>query len=189
MILSCDKRISEFIKIYKNSLPENLCKRIIKDSENLDWKKHSWSTHNYNQVTGSETDFDRAALSGVNSLFLHNICEKFCKDYALSLKGGQFLFNTLSTIQLNRYSIGTLMARHQDHINGLFDGQKKGIPILSIVGLLNSDFTGGEFIFWDDYKIKLTAGDLMIFPSNFIFQHRVDQVSEGIRYSVVTWAY
>ena len=38
------------------------------------------------------------------------------------------------------------MKEHQDHIHSIFDGNEKGIPILSIVGNLNDDFEGSEFI-------------------------------------------
>ena len=38
------------------------------------------------------------------------------------------------------------MAEHCDHISSLFDGQIKGIPMLSVVGQLNDNFEGGEFV-------------------------------------------
>ena len=44
----------------------------------------------------------------------------------------------------------------------LFTGERKGIPILSIVAVLNDDYEGGEFILFDDYEIKFKAGDLII---------------------------
>jgi predicted 2-oxoglutarate/Fe(II)-dependent dioxygenase YbiX len=71
----------------------------------------------------------------------------------------------------------------------LFDGEQKGIPILSIVGLLNNDFSGGNFIFFDDYEIKLTVGDIMIFPSLFLYPHRVEEITNGTRHAFVSWAY
>ena len=29
---------------------------------------------------------------------------------------------------------------HADHIHSMFDGEKKGIPILSVLGVLNDDY-------------------------------------------------
>jgi predicted 2-oxoglutarate/Fe(II)-dependent dioxygenase YbiX len=81
------------------------------------------------------------------------------------------------------------MKTHHDHIQSLFDGERKGIPVLSIVGLLNDDFDGGEFVFFDEHKVNLKKGDILIFPSIFIFPHRVAKVTKGTRYSFVSWAW
>ena len=81
------------------------------------------------------------------------------------------------------------MAEHCDHISSLFDGNVKGIPMLSIVGQLNDDFDGGEFVMWRDKVIPFETGDVIIFPSNFMYPHRVEPVTKGDRYSYVSWAY
>jgi predicted 2-oxoglutarate/Fe(II)-dependent dioxygenase YbiX len=80
------------------------------------------------------------------------------------------------------------MSLHCDHISNLFDGVKKGIPTMSALGLLNNDYEGGEFIMWDR-KIEFNAGDLMIFPSNFLYPHKVDPITKGERYSFVSWSW
>ena len=81
------------------------------------------------------------------------------------------------------------MAEHCDHISSLFDGKVKGIPMLSIVGQINEDFDGGEFVMWGEKVIEFKSGDLIIFPSNFVYPHRVEPVTKGARYSYVSWAY
>lgn len=40
----------------------------------------------------------------------------------------------------------------------MFDGNIKGIPILSVLGVLNDDYKGGEFIMFGDTELKLPAG-------------------------------
>ena len=79
------------------------------------------------------------------------------------------------------------MANHCDHIQSLFDGEKKGIPILSIIGILNDDYEGGELIMFEDKKINTKKGDLLIFPSNFLYPHQITPVTKGVRYSYVSW--
>ena len=64
----------------------------------------------------------------------------------------------------------------------------KGIPILSIVGLLNDNYEGGEFMIRGK-EVKLIRGDILIFPSNFIYPHEVKDITKGIRYSFVSWAF
>jgi predicted 2-oxoglutarate/Fe(II)-dependent dioxygenase YbiX len=71
----------------------------------------------------------------------------------------------------------------------MFDGERKGIPTLSILGALNDDYEGGELVFWESEKIELKAGSIMIFPSNFMYPHRVDTVTKGTRYSYVSWVW
>ena len=81
------------------------------------------------------------------------------------------------------------MSKHIDHIQSIFTGDIRGIPILSIVCVLNDDYQGGKFIMFDDYEIKFKAGDLIIFPSVFLYPHLVKPVKKGTRYSFVSWVY
>jgi predicted 2-oxoglutarate/Fe(II)-dependent dioxygenase YbiX len=81
------------------------------------------------------------------------------------------------------------MAEHCDHIQSMFDGERKGIPILSVLCILNDNYSGGEFIMFKDKEIKLKQGDLLIFPSNFLFPHKVEPVTRGTRYSFISWVW
>jgi predicted 2-oxoglutarate/Fe(II)-dependent dioxygenase YbiX len=81
------------------------------------------------------------------------------------------------------------MKIHHDHIHTLFDGERKGVPILTILGLLNDDFEGGDFLMFDGKKLNLSAGDIVIFPSNFMYPHAVTTVTKGTRYSFVAWGW
>ena len=81
------------------------------------------------------------------------------------------------------------MKEHCDHIHTVFDGTKRGIPVLSIVGSLNEDYEGGDFIMWETEKIELPQGSIMIFPSTFMYPHKVTPVTNGTRYSYVSWTY
>ena len=81
------------------------------------------------------------------------------------------------------------MRMHHDHIHSLFDGKERGIPVLSFVGNLNDDYEGGNLVFFGDYAVPLRAGDIVMFPSNFIYPHQVDEVTKSVRYSFVSWAW
>ena len=80
------------------------------------------------------------------------------------------------------------MREHYDHIHSLFDGKIKGVPILSIVGLLNDNYEGGQFMMRGE-EVKLTRGDILVFPSNFMYPHQVKDITKGIRFSFVSWAF
>ena len=100
----------------------------------------------------------------------------------------RFLF-TLSEIRFNRYHVYQKMDMHFDHIKSLFDGSNPGIPALSFVGALNDNYEGGELVFWKDYSIKLKKGEVLFFTSNFLYQHRVNPILNGVRDTFVCWAW
>ena len=94
----------------------------------------------------------------------------------------------LKHIRFNKYEVGSYMDMHHDHIHSIFDGKLKGIPILSIVGNLNDTYEGSEF-YCRGQKIILKTGDILIFPSNFMYPHEVKKTTKGTRYSFVSWAF
>lgn len=57
---------------------------------------------------------------------------------------------------------------------------------LSLVGYINDDYTGGELDFkFFDMKIKPEAGDLVLFPSSYIYSHASVPVETGTKYAIV----
>ena len=54
--------------------------------------------------------------------------------------------------------------------------------------ILNDDYEGGEFAFFDrELVYNLKKGSCIMFPSNFMYPHEIMPVTSGTRYSVVTW--
>jgi predicted 2-oxoglutarate/Fe(II)-dependent dioxygenase YbiX len=94
-----------------------------------------------------------------------------------------------TNIKFHKYDVNTDMKLHCDHIRDIFDGNRKGVPILTIVGLLNDDFEGGDFLLWEKEKIDLKQGSVLIFPSNFMYPHQVTSIIRGCRYSFVSWVW
>jgi len=57
---------------------------------------------------------------------------------------------------------------------------------ISAVVYLNDNYEGGEIEFTrQGLKVKPEAGDIILFPSNFVYEHASCEVFEGIKYSVV----
>jgi predicted 2-oxoglutarate/Fe(II)-dependent dioxygenase YbiX len=116
--------------------------------------------------------------------------KKGFNDYAQDLKMPWFPGATSYCIyRYNKYPKNTRMLEHCDHIHSIFDGTRKGVPILTGLVFLNEGFVGGDLVLFKDKKIETNTGDLMIFPSCFLYPHRVDKVLEGVRFSVVSWAW
>jgi len=97
--------------------------------------------------------------------------------------------NDRSTVRFNKYEVGAQMRIHADHITTLFDGTRRGIPVLTVLGVLNEDYEGGEFVLFDNLIIPFKTGDIVVFPSNFLYPHAVQPVTKGTRYSYVSWAW
>jgi len=59
--------------------------------------------------------------------------------------------------------------------------------VVSLVAYLNDDYEGGELYFrtWN-LNIKPKAGDLYIFPSNYMYPHQAKVVTKGTKYAIVT---
>jgi predicted 2-oxoglutarate/Fe(II)-dependent dioxygenase YbiX len=58
---------------------------------------------------------------------------------------------------------------------------------------LNNDYKGGELCFKntfdnEEFCIKPTPGMLVVWPSNLLFPHAVKPITEGTRYTIVSWA-
>lgn len=79
-----------------------------------------------------------------------------------------------------KYGPGQHFMEHHDH------GFSYNCTV-SLVGYVNDDYEGGELYFrLQNLKIKAKAGDLYVFPSNFMYPHRAMPVLSGTKYSIVT---
>jgi|TARA_B110000879_G_scaffold107110_1_gene143941 predicted 2-oxoglutarate/Fe(II)-dependent dioxygenase YbiX len=69
-----------------------------------------------------------------------------------------------------------------------YDGSTESGRCISALIYLNDDYEGGHLEF-PNYKIKLKPekGMLILFPSNYAYKHVAHPVTEGTKYSLVTW--
>ena len=81
-------------------------------------------------------------------------------------------------------TVGDYYAEHDDE--GV--GQTAGSRRLTVSICLNEDYEGGDFTFFKETKIyKLKKGDVLVFPSSFMFPHGVQKITKGTRYQLLTW--
>lgn len=89
--------------------------------------------------------------------------------------------NSHERYSILKYKTGQSFGNHVDS-----DGDIK--RIVSGVYYFNDDYVGGELTFHRlgiTYKPK--ANDLVLFPSNYLYNHSISKVLEGTRYSMVYW--
>lgn len=79
-----------------------------------------------------------------------------------------------------KYGPGQHFQEHHDH------GYSYNC-VVSLVAFPNDDYEGGELYFrLQNVQVKARAGDVYIFPSNFMYPHRAMPVKSGTKYSMVT---
>ena len=196
-----EKNIEKYVFVKQNFLDNEFCQYTIEELEQLNfWKKHDWSGYNPSQeqklVSTSPSGEDEPEvippeiqLKDIEDFLAQKILE-VVKEYTDSLKFEWFDNNSLhafTNLKFIKYSLNQTMKVHCDHIHPIFDGKNKGIPIFSIIGLLNDDYEGGNLVMFGDKKINIKEGDLIMFPSLFLFPHEIEPITKGIRYSYIAW--
>ena len=187
-----NRNLEHYSRLYRNFLTKEDCENAINDSKNINVTQHTFD----NSYTGEKTarsgekeldvSWDKTTST---DLIMKKLWQKI-KDYQNELDFDWFnRWDGYTQIRYNKYSETREMALHCDHIKSIFEGKRKGIPTLSLLGLLNDDFEGGDFVMWDKDVIDLKQGDLIIFPSNFMYPHKVEPVKKGTRHSFISWVW
>ena len=189
-----DSALKDFIHIEKGIIPADLCDYIVKDIKTREWKPHRWyyslsDEHRTEKTMELDTQRITPELQNLLLPIIIEAGDSYNRKYTYECEKITNIIYQFGPAHFNRYSKGQIMRQHQDHIHSLFDGTKKGIPVLSFVLNLNDDYEGADLFFWDDYIIKLGKGDLVMFPSPFLYPHGVTEATKGTRYSAVTWAW
>jgi len=189
------EKVTDYIFV-KNLIPDALCQHFMTQfsQPHFKWTPHVWYDPKSESYASEKTKELEVVICTPEQLQkLRPYLDKALHDYQQKY-GTQHEKTGLGFIQhmvnggFNKYTPGTKMREHYDHIHSLFDGQRKGVPILSIVGLFNDDYEGGQFLMRGE-EVKLTKGDILVFPSNFMYPHQVKDITEGVRFSFVSWAF
>jgi predicted 2-oxoglutarate/Fe(II)-dependent dioxygenase YbiX len=186
-----------YVKIYKNIIPLNLCTdTVLELQSDKIWTQHSWTKYVNNVETRVNLNNDKELSTthgfenSNNSKQIMNLLYEVLKTYFTEINIFESRnWNGYTNVKYNRYEEGQSIKKHVDRITSMFDGERKGVPTLSIVGCLNNDYKGGEFIMFDDTFLDLSAGDIVVFPSTFLYPHQVAEVTKGTRYSFVSWVW
>jgi predicted 2-oxoglutarate/Fe(II)-dependent dioxygenase YbiX len=187
-------QLKDLIHVERGIIPPNLCDYLVDAIEKNEWRPHSW----YNAVQGTfgseetmELDVQNITAEHQSLLtpFMIQAGAAYNAKYHFECERTMQIMNKFSAIRFNRYSPGQIMRQHHDHIASLFSGDEKGIPVLSFILNLNDDYEGADLYFWEDYKVPLGKGDIIMFPSLFLFPHGVTEATRGRRYSAVSWAW
>ena len=194
-----DTKLDELIFVAEKIIPTDLCDAVVKDIETREWKPHEWyntvrDTSHSEETMELDVQPTTPELQKLLGNFVVVAGKKYNELYSYQRnpscieKTGQIMYQ-FSPTRFNRYAPGQIMRQHIDHIHSIFDGNLKGVPVLSFILNFNDGYEGADLFFWEDTVVKLGKGDIVMFPSNFLFPHGVTEATKGKRYSGVTWGW
>ena len=177
----------KFIGHYKNIVSQELCNAIIE--EDFDYSKSTYSTNKGISPNKERVKMDEIWIRKDHVFYeeLNHAVSGVAERYSEEVKKNKrdFVVQKTTDFRLNKYEKGGYMSLHSDNIHHSH-GQQYGFPQASVLLFLNDNFKGGEFIV-SELQLNIKKGDAIIFPSNFMFPHEVKKVTQGTRWSIVSW--
>jgi len=182
------KNLNDYILVVPNIITNKLCddilveyrncddwiNAVIKNGENLNVRNCQTIGISFNSVIEKNKD-TRQKLD--QEIF--NCASKAIDEYRK--KFDKCAIEQDSGYDLLKYEVGSFYTTHTDS----FKDRPRAV---SCSFILNNDYEGGEFAFFDrELKYKLKKGSCIMFPSNFMYPHEIMPVISGTRYSIVTW--
>lgn len=193
-----DLSIFSHIKVFHNVFTPNCADTFIDVCKNKfnDFNQAAIvNKHFENEVNKKVRDVANLKLCRQNDDWTKTIWYKYFKN--VFLFKAQDYCNLMSN---NKYDnivscceeINVLKYEQTGHYSFHIDHGRTTPRTLSAIYFVNDDFKGGELIFSDpSYEIEITIppekNSLVIWPSNFLYPHKVNAVTEGVRYTVVSW--
>lgn len=182
------KELKDYIIVMNNIMPFPVADLILSEYKNCD----SW-------INALVKDGEKLNIRNCQTIGLshNNIIEKNQEvrqkiDKMLFSVAGQAIKEYVQRFNLARieqdsgydflkYETGGFYTTHTDSF-------KDSPRAVSCSFILNDDYEGGEFAFFDrELVYKLKKGSCIMFPSNFMYPHEIMPVTSGTRYSIVTW--
>ena len=149
-----------------------------------DWKQSTFSS-SLGKTGTQKVEMDEMWIAPKTRSYdyFKTILLKAVKEYQQKFPFCQVQTNT--AFRMNRYGTGGFMKNHVDSIHHSH-GQKFGYPHITSLLFLNSKFKGGNFNLCGE-SFEMEQGEILIFPSNFMFPHSVEKVTSGKRFTLMGW--
>ena len=191
-----ENKLSDYIRIYdnvfgnkKNKVLSKLLKnnqfsfqegKVFKSNNELVTDKEIRSTKIFGLRNLNHDDNTVINYANLFASCFHHYMEKYSKENNTNSQ------SKIIDIQILKYEVGGF---YKSHVDSGF----KTPRTLSFIYLVNDDYEGGELIFNlpqnnEIIKIPPKKDILLIWPSNFLYPHKVEPVIKGVKFSVVSWA-
>lgn len=171
--------LNKHFHIFEKALPKEFCKYLIKS---IDWDKSDTA-----KVDKNNHEIDKNAR--ITNIYWEELLSPIgCVIQSYIVEANKYWgynIQRLEKVQMSQYGLGGHYDWHMDSKAPVNNEQRK----LSISILLNDNFEGGKLEIESnkDENVLKCQGDIVVFPS--FLQHRVLPVTDGTRYTAVSWAY
>jgi hypothetical protein len=170
-MMNCEPQLNveaKEISVYRNVLPENLCKHLI---EKLEGTEFFLPTNKAKLKAVNLEDHPDDMFLVKN--FVEICANKYLQQFDKKLSSEHLVFDSMFVA---RYNTGDAFPVHHDFLSG---------NIFTVMVILNDDYEGGDLIFPKQYvSIKGGTGDIIIFPTLFIYPHEVTTITKGCRNAI-----
>ena len=191
-------RLDDFVLVYEDVIPESLAAALLDEyRDSSDWTSYDPEKGGVNDaataisishqsVTGQGTLREKLGNEVIKAL--GNTFDRYHARFSRREQNLNFLhIDKLVGLRLIRYKTGQFMKIHTDKYPDAETGTLSW-PAVTFTINLNDDFSGGELSLLDgELVIKVKARQGIFFPSNFLFPHSVEKVTQGTRYALVGW--
>jgi hypothetical protein len=198
--------IPNYFYINENSLSKELCFDIINlfENENNKYEGQTFSGLNKNIKDTTEVQIPQISKSPLfNKLrslldkelsnnikkYVNNI-NNFVSEHEESSDHKFKIFNdflSYDTMQIQKYD--KQKGRYVYHHDFMIQEKEKRYRVITFIWYLNDVEEGGETEIWSEYKIKPTAGKLVLFPASWTFPHRGKMPISHDKYIITGWVY
>jgi predicted 2-oxoglutarate/Fe(II)-dependent dioxygenase YbiX len=182
------KELKDYIVVINNIMSPPVADAVLSEYKNCDDWKNAFVARGENlNIRNCQTvGISFSSIIEKNQETRQKIDQELftCAAKAIQEYNKQFTHCSIeqdSGYDLLKYEVGGFYTEHTDSF--------KEMPrAVSCSFILNDDYEGGEFAFFDrELVYKLKKGDALMFPSNFMYPHEIMPVTSGTRYSIVTW--
>lgn len=186
------KNINDYIVTFDGVITDALCDAVLEEfSDETEWQKTFIGNNKDKKVDDKVRTAETIVVSYPHVIEKNPKVRAKLDKYVFASAGlaikkynEMFSFCKIeedSGYELLRYKENQFYIQHTDS----FKDRPRAV---SCSFALNDDYEGGEFAFFDrELVYKLKKGSCIMFPSNFMYPHEIMPVTNGVRYSIITW--
>lgn len=172
--------LKNYIKVYNNFVPDSLCDEIIEYIEKPQLADR-WApaqVTDYTEGVRVCNSFNFLSEDPLDSK-IYDYVVKATQKYASTFP--YFNIKNDAGYTALKYIPGGKFEYHTDQC----DEYNRAVTMIIN---LNDDYSGGRLEFFDNlHHVDMKKGDVIVFPSSFTFPHSITPLTDGTRYSIVTW--
>lgn len=176
------RQLDDYILVLENAMPDSLANSCIELAEQARvWKAGGVEDQAHTarrRVHTANLKTISMELDNTMYPYVNNVLREYIARVPTAIKCG-VAYDT--QYEILKYQTGD---EYKEHV----DASSTYSRILSCSFSLNDGYSGGEWSFFDgSYVVNVPKNAAIIFPSGFLFPHAITPITEGTRYSLITW--